>query len=74
MGVTLQSLFRIGNANLLQQLYRPLMGLLLAQVHVVTHSLHQLLLNGHSGVQAGHGVLEYHGNTLALDGALHLLS
>ena len=37
------------------------------------HTLHDLFADGHGGVQAGHGVLEDHGNALAVDVAADIL-
>ena len=31
------------------------------------HALHDLLSNGHGGIQAGHGILKYHGDPLSIN-------
>ena len=67
MGVILHPLFRIGDAHLLQQLQCLFVGLGLWHLEVPEHSLHDLLADGHGGVKAGHGVLEHHGDALAVD-------
>ena len=67
MGVVLHPLFRIGDAHLFQQLHSLFVGLILGHFEVPEHSLHDLLADLHGGVQAGHGVLEHHGDPLAVD-------
>ena len=67
VGVVLHPLFGVGDADLLQQLQRLFVGFGLGHLEVPEHSFHDLLADGHGRVEAGHGVLEDHGDPLAVD-------
>ena len=67
MRVALHALFGIGDAHLFQQLHSLFVGGILGHLVVPQHALHDLLADGHGGVKACHGVLEHHGDALAVD-------
>ena len=73
MGVLLQTLLRLVDANQLQQLLGacPCIGLVL--IGVQADDLHDLVADGVHRVQAGHGVLEDDGDLVAADLAEVLL-
>ena len=67
MRVAFHALFSIGDAHFLQQLHSLLIGGILRHLVMPQHAFHDLLADLHGGVQAGHGVLEHHGDALAVD-------
>ena len=73
MGVLLQALFRLVDANQLQQLLSACPCLLLVLIGVQADDLHDLVADSVHGVQAGHGVLEDDGDLVAADLAKVLL-
>ena len=77
VGAVLQALFRLVDADQLQQLLGTCPGFLLALFGVQADDLHDLVADGVHRVQAGHGVLEDDGDFVATDLAevllLHLL-
>ena len=73
VGVLLQALFRLVDANQLQQLLSACPCLLLVLIGVQADDLHDLVADGVHRVQAGHGVLEDDGDLVAADLAEVLL-
>ena len=67
MGIVLHTLFSIGNTYQLQQLHSPLVGCVLTHICMQEHAFHDLLADLHGRVQAGHRILEDHGDMLAVD-------
>ena len=67
VGILAHPLFRLLNAHLGEQTHGLVPGLLLGGLVMPDHALHDLLADGHGGVQAGHGVLEDHRDPLAVD-------
>ncbi len=67
MRIVLHPLFRIGDAHQLQKPDSLFPGLVLRRVVVETHCLHDLLADGHRGIQGSHRILEHHGDTAAAD-------
>ena len=55
----------LSNANFLQQFQCALAGCGAGYFFVIQQWLHQLIANGHVGVEAGHGILKYHGDVAA---------
>ena len=65
--VALHPLFGVRDTDFFQQLEGLLICLSLGHLEVPEHPFHDLLADGHGGVKAGHGVLEHHGDALAVD-------
>ena len=55
----------VAHSHFRQQLDSPGAGLFFAHLMVKYQWLHQLFADGHVGVEAGHGILEDHGNVAA---------
>ena len=73
MGILGHALFGVVDADQLQHVHRSVPGLFLRDLVVVAlQRLHQLVADGVDRVEAGHGVLEDHGDILAPD-VSHLL-
>ena len=64
--IVAEALFGIGDAHQFQQLQGFRARLVLRHVLVQQHALHNLLADGHRGVKARHGVLEYHREALTV--------
>ena len=72
MGILLGALLGVGDVHHLQVLDGFLLGLSSGQLPVVPDRFHDLFAHRLGGVQAGHGILEDHGDFLASQG-LHFL-
>ena len=73
MGILAHPLLRLVDAHLFQQADGLGPGFLFRGLVVPDHALHDLLADGHGGIQAGHRVLEDHGDPLAVDVAADIL-
>ena len=67
VGVAVHVLFRVGDAHQPQHLHRLGLGLRLGAALVVDEGFHDLVPHGKHRVEAGHGLLENHGNFIAPD-------
>ena len=65
VGVVVDALVGVRNADAREQISGRLEGLRLAQLAVVAQGLGDLLADRIDGVEAAHGLLEHHGNLLA---------
>ena len=73
MGIIPEALFRVGDAHQIQQLQRPGLRLLPGRRAVEEDALHDLLADGHGGIEARHRVLKDHGDVLPVDVLAQLL-
>ena len=72
VGIAAERAFGIRQAHLGEHVHRDAPGLAHGDLLVAANALAHLLAHAHGGIQAGHGVLEDHGELLAPVG-LHLL-